>query len=513
VNLGVAAYNVAVPEEVDAAGEVALDQEALLGAVPQLRQRTYLAANSTAGFLRAYDAVLQDVVDNHLPITVLSTSWGACEIKANHVSTIIALEQRLRALTAAGVTVVAAAGDSGRYDCSNDAPGAVDNTDAVDFPASSPYVLAVGGTTHTVSTPPVADTAYDEYGVHSGSPQFRGYGSGGGVSKVFNRPVWQAGVALDDDGRLVPDLAADADVDTGIRIWHDGRSGVVGGTSLSAPIIAGQLAGEEQLQGLTGLGDVHAALYRTPQGFTDVTQTPSASGSVVRPVRVGYDEASGLGTPRWDLLGPALAAAAPAAPAAPTLTADATTTGSRVPVQPSPPPGAQPLRWYVGGGSDPGCWGLGSTSAPATAPVVDGRQVVWLHYTDASLVCSAAGTAVTVAPVDERRAHKHGPWRDRTAQSAYRHTLLVSATDGARLSRTASGSAFGVLVVTGPGQGRVQLLLDGRLVRTANLGHGARRFGTLLSVTPARAGRHTLTVRVVGTAHRSVAIDGFLVTP
>ena len=114
------------------------------------------------GSQNSFTAALVRTVDDHLPISVLSTSWGACEIKGNRVSTIVALEQRLRALTAAGVTVTAASGDSGRYDCSNDAPGQVDNTDAVDFPASSPFVLSVGGTTHAVANPPVADTAYTD---------------------------------------------------------------------------------------------------------------------------------------------------------------------------------------------------------------------------------------------------------------------------------------------------------------------------------------------------------------
>ncbi|HVU71645.1 MAG TPA: S8 family serine peptidase [Mycobacteriales bacterium] len=512
VNLGVAPYNDRVPDQVDAADEVALDQEALLGAAPQLRQRTYLADNSTSGFIKAYDAVLRDVVSNGLPITVLSTSWGACELKGNRLSTMVALEQRLRALTAAGVTVVAAAGDSGRYDCSNDAPGQVDNTDAVDFPSSSPFVLAVGGTAHTVASPPVPDIAYDEYGVHTGSQSFRGYGSGGGVSKVFNRPVWQAAVAVSDDGRMVPDLAADADVDSGIRTWHDGLGSVVGGTSLSAPLIAGQLAWTEQLQGLHGVGDVHAAMYRAPQGFTDVTQSPSAFGSVIRKVRVGYDEATGLGTPRWNVLGPLLAAPAPAAPTAATVTADASTVGNAVPLVVTAPDGAQPLRWYVGAGTDPGCWGIGSPSTPTSATVVDGPQRIWVRYTDSSLVCSAPATTVTVAPVDERRARRQGAWQPKAAQSAFRHTLLVTGANGARISHAASGTTFGVVVVSGPGQGRVQLLLDGRLVRTANLGRGPRQFGTLLAVTPRRPGRHTLTLRVLGTAHRTVAVDGFLVT-
>src|SRR5262249_31851182 len=105
--------------------EVALDQETLLAVAPRLKQRPYFASNaslSTGGILSAFNQVLADVTHG-LPIIALTTSWGNCEDTSptsGFTDFKNALEPTLQALNAAGVTVYAASGDAGEYDCAPD---------------------------------------------------------------------------------------------------------------------------------------------------------------------------------------------------------------------------------------------------------------------------------------------------------------------------------------------------------------------------------------------------------
>ena len=301
--------------------EVALDQETILGAAPQLRQRPYFTSNTPNGVIAALDQVLADVQAG-VPIVTFSTSYGACE-QAQGSAFIDATEARLEALVAAGVTVTAASGDSGRYDCTggpdpntstNDLNGDGVLTpldDAVDFPASSPVVIAVGGTRHEsggASPTVTTELAWDD-GVRS----LHSVGAGGGTSTSFALPSYQLGLAPPGflpSRRLVPDLALDADPQTGVAVLLDGAQLGVGGTSLGAPLAAASVADlvagrTGACQAPVGLGDLHPALYAAPAGtFLDVVarKIRSATTPATQDPAAGYDLVTGLGAPVWSAL-------------------------------------------------------------------------------------------------------------------------------------------------------------------------------------------------------------------
>ena len=132
------------------------------------------------------------------------------------------------------MVVFAASGDN---DSSDGGPGRAN----VDLPASAPHVIGCGGTRATkkkIATPP----QIGEEDVWNNDPgKTTGEGTGGGYSTLFPMPSWQAG-APHGPGRMVPDVAADADPDTGYEIILYEKPIVVGGTSAVAPLYAGLFA-------------------------------------------------------------------------------------------------------------------------------------------------------------------------------------------------------------------------------------------------------------------------------
>ncbi|MCW2616810.1 MAG: hypothetical protein JWN08_3804, partial [Frankiales bacterium] len=290
--------------------EVALDVQGVLGAAPQARQLVFVAPNTAAGAIAAYEAVATRAERDGL--TAVSVSWGACELDTAP-ALMASVELSLARMVAAGATVFAASGDAGAYGCA--AEGAPDGRRSVDYPASSPSVLAVGGTTLRPDGAGWAETAWsDRSGSTSG---YAGAGTGGGLSARFAAPPWQAGLGL-DGRRGVPDLAAVADPRTGVGVYApdtDGRRRwqSAGGTSLSAPLLAGQLASAVTGLGRTlGLGRLHVPFYASPRAFRDVVTGDNLRESA----RPGYDLATGLGSPRWAALSPLLLQPALLAPPA-----------------------------------------------------------------------------------------------------------------------------------------------------------------------------------------------------
>jgi len=307
IPVGLSATQAATPDGAGGDAEAALDTEAILATAPAARQRVYVAANTSAGATGVYAAMASDAQAGLL--TAASTSWGGCEPDTDP-NIAAAVEQSITRLLAAGTTMLAASGDDGAYDCATSDPNpAVAHTPAVDFPASSPWVLAVGGTSLTGSPTTWQETAW---GPAAGTlPPVRG--GGGGTSTRSARPAYQG--ALTGTGRLVPDIASAADPAHGIAIyctctpgqpagWYAG-----GGTSAAAPAQTGLLV--SMLSGYartTGIGDIHPALYTHPSAFRDVTT--GANGTY--PAAPGYDQATGLGSPAWTKLAAAgLASADP----------------------------------------------------------------------------------------------------------------------------------------------------------------------------------------------------------
>jgi kumamolisin len=131
--------------------------------------------------------------------------------------------------------------------------------------------------------------------------------TGGGVSDTFPRPVWQANVGVPTSaqasGRGVPDVAADADPQTGYRILVDGQEIVIGGTSAVAPLWAALIARLVQSTGRP-LGLAQPKLYDTisagqvAPGFRDITKGDNGAYDA----GPGWDACTGLGVPNGSAL-------------------------------------------------------------------------------------------------------------------------------------------------------------------------------------------------------------------
>jgi kumamolisin len=263
-------------------GEVLLDIEVLGALAPGATLSVYFAPNTDAGFL---DAISQATHATPTP-TAMSISWGQSE-DAWTAQARTAFDQAFTDAAALGISVTAAAGDDGSTD------RATDGRNHVDFPASSPHVLACGGT--RLTTNPATGAVTSETVWSNGT----GHGAtGGGVSDTFPRPAWQSVVSVPGTGRGVPDVAAVADPQTGYRVRVDGQNLVIGGTSAVAPLWAALIARLAQGTGHR-LGLLHPTLYRratpttVPPWFRDIT-TGTNGAYTATP---GWDPCTGLGVP------------------------------------------------------------------------------------------------------------------------------------------------------------------------------------------------------------------------
>ncbi|HEY0341306.1 MAG TPA: S53 family peptidase, partial [Steroidobacteraceae bacterium] len=264
-------------------GEVMLDIEVIGALAPAAKIAVYFAPNTDAGFLDAITTAIHDTT--HKP-SVISISWGSAESTWTEQS-MTAMDDAFQAAATLGVTVCVASGDNGSSD------GATDDEDHVDFPASSPYALACGGTSLKASKSAITSEVVWNDGTQGGA-------GGGGVSSFFPAPSWQAGLqATATDGtttrltnRGVPDIAGDADPDTGYDVRIDGTDTVIGGTSAVAPLWSGLLARINQLAGQP-VGLVHPLLYQNPQALRDITQGNNGDFAASK----GWDACTGLGSP------------------------------------------------------------------------------------------------------------------------------------------------------------------------------------------------------------------------
>lgn len=186
---------------------------------------------------------------------------------------------------ALGITVTAAAGDSGSSD------GVSGGKAHVDFPASSPYVLGAGGT--SLRADPTTGVVQSETVWNDSEGA-----TGGGVSDVFSKPAWQSHVAVPRAGRGVPDVSAVADPATGYRVLVDGQFAVLGGTSAVAPLWAALVARLVESRGRP-LGLLQPLVYPTVAGqtaypgFRDITVGNNGAYEAGK----GWDTATGLGVP------------------------------------------------------------------------------------------------------------------------------------------------------------------------------------------------------------------------
>jgi hypothetical protein len=402
--------------------EVALDQEVLLAAAPKAAQRIYFGANSTADAVLVYSRVASDAEAGL--VDVVSTSWGMCEpFLDEDAASRAAIETQLARIVAAGATVFAASGDMGAYDCSS--PDFPDATVAVDFPAASASVVAVGGTRLTGSTGAWTETAWND---PASDGAFKGYATGGGESSSVARPAWQQGLGLPGTRRLVPDIAAVAAPSTGVGIYAASAGGwvVAGGTSASAPLVAGHLAATlASGDRTTGVGDLHDEIYASPHAFRDVT----SGGNLLHAAGPGYDLATGMGTPRWSAFGSVLFGD-------PVVTAPAATRTTTVPVTVTPVPGMTVTSWTTGEGRSVTCDPNGSPDVPTSVTLGTGNDRA-THVAVGALADD--GTChVGIAPVlvDTRRPVAFGSFRFLTGADS-RTVFSWGATDPAPSSGVA----------------------------------------------------------------------------
>jgi len=219
--------------------EVMLDIEVAGAVAPGANIVVYFAPNTDAGFLDAINQAANDTV--HKP-SVISISWGGPESTWTAQS-LQSYNSALQAASAVGVTVCVACGDDGSTD------GVSGGGNHVDFPASSPYSLACGGTTLTLSGGKISsEVVWNELSAGEGA-------TGGGVSSTFPVPTWQSNVSVPSSGsfkgRGLPDVAGDADYwisSSGRRVehrggWHQRGRPLVGRIDCTLQSVAGRVGG------------------------------------------------------------------------------------------------------------------------------------------------------------------------------------------------------------------------------------------------------------------------------
>jgi kumamolisin len=262
-------------------GEVMLDIEVAAAVAPGVNIVVYFAPNTDQGFIDAISTAVHDTTNKP---SVISISWGGPESSWT-AQAMSSLDAACQSAAALGITITVAAGDNGSSD------GATGNN--VDFPASSPHVLACGGTKLEGSGSTIAsEVVWNEQASGDGA-------TGGGVSTVFALPTWQANSnvpapAGSTGGRGVPDVSGDADPTTGYQIRVDGQNIVVGGTSAVAPLWAGLIALNNQQNGKNA-GFIQPQIYaaKASSAFHDIVSGNNGAFSA----GPGWDACTGLGSP------------------------------------------------------------------------------------------------------------------------------------------------------------------------------------------------------------------------
>jgi kumamolisin len=290
-----------IGEEHDPDIEVALDI--------QVAATSYFVATNAPAVIRMYwaaednpgsiAAAIRAAADEGCD--VCSISWGTDEANWNKWgdNLILDLEAAAEAATTKGMVVLASTGD-------NDSSDGGDTPANVDAPSSCPHVLACGGT---------SKTATSEVVWNNDPGQTNGYGTGGGYSTVFPRQSFQIGAPYPPKylpggdppgaGRMVPDLAANADPNTGYWMFIHGNKIPMGGTSAVTPLYAGLFAAFG-----TKLGFITPKLWQNATCFNDITQGDNGTYQAL----AGPDPCTGLGSPVGIKLAALFAAPASAKP-------------------------------------------------------------------------------------------------------------------------------------------------------------------------------------------------------
>jgi kumamolisin len=263
--------------------EVVGDIQVVGGIAPGASLVVYFASNTDQGF---FDAVTKAIHDKQHRPSIISISWGDSECTWTPLTRRL-LNEALEEAAGMGVTILCSSGDQGS---SNGVPG---DSQHVNFPASSPNVLACGGTSMVCSGDKIVkETVWnDALGV-----------SGGGVSEDFPLPDWQTRVHVPvsanpahHKGRGVPDVAATAE---GYSILVNGKQTLGGGTSAVAPLWAGLVARINQKLGHP-VGYLNPLFYQeygrlcSLGAFREVTEGHNGAYAAGK----SWNACTGLGTP------------------------------------------------------------------------------------------------------------------------------------------------------------------------------------------------------------------------
>jgi kumamolisin len=241
---------------------------------------SYYVATGQAATIRVYwsqdigTAIAQAAQDG---CDVCSISWGADEAEWG-TSAAQQLETTAETASAGGMVIFGAAGD-------NDSSDGGSTPANVDCPSSCPHVIGCGGTTKTASS----ETVWND-----NPGQTDGEGTGGGYSTIFPVQSWQIGAppapagTQYGTGRMVPDVSANADPETGYQVFIHGSTTILGGTSAVAPLYAGLFAAFGNK-----LGWVCPTLWQNQTAFNDITVGSNGMYSAA----AGPDPCSGIGSP------------------------------------------------------------------------------------------------------------------------------------------------------------------------------------------------------------------------
>jgi kumamolisin len=258
--------------------ECTMDLQILGTIVPDARLVTYMAPDTAKG---QYDAFSRAISDADNSPRVINCSWGSCENQSQKID-MTSLDQLFQQAALKGITICCSAGDygNGASSCGGQPTG--------HFPATSPYALAVGGT--SIPADLSRETPWSE--TLSGLAM----SGGGGYSQEFVLPQWQKDAGVSGTGRGFPDVAAKADIMNGYDVVVAGLNIPMGGTSAAAPLWAGLVALINQKLG-------------RPVGYlTPLLYSKNFAGAVRDIAPAGWDENTGLGSPNGEGLLTALSA-------------------------------------------------------------------------------------------------------------------------------------------------------------------------------------------------------------
>ena len=339
-------------------------------------------SSSLSDLLTAVQTAANGVAVNGVTYSpsVVSMSWGTNEFSGE--------TQYDSIFSKTGVTFVSSSGDTGG------ATGA-------SWPAVSPNVVSVGGTSLSVTSSGTGSSTTYAYGGEtawslSGNSFTGESGSGGGVSQLESTPSYQSGLGY--SGRATPDVSYDASPSTGYAVYDSLEGGwvEVGGTSAGAPQWAGLVAIADQGRAAAGLPTLSSSSTATSQNnildllyatyrngssstyasaFHDVTSGSNAAGTA----KTGYDLVTGLGSPNASILVPylvnpqaAVTTTSTTTTATPTQTSGSSTTstGSSTPTAPPSNPHGPDHRFFPRSSSTGTSSGSASSSSDNSSTTI-----------------------------------------------------------------------------------------------------------------------------------------------